>query len=52
MFGLKVKKKKKVNTDLVLANKGALGKAPKTNRNTILALFALRNIVIVPCSSD
>lgn len=28
MFGLKVKKKKKkVNTDLVLANKGALGKA-------------------------
>lgn len=35
MFGLKVKKKKKkVNTDLVLANKGALGKAWKTNTYT------------------
>lgn len=32
IFGLKVKKKKKkVNTDLVLANKRALGKACKTN---------------------
>uniref|UniRef100_A0A3P8TH69 Fer-1 like family member 6 n=1 Tax=Amphiprion percula TaxID=161767 RepID=A0A3P8TH69_AMPPE len=27
MFGLKVKKKKKVNTDLVLANRGAVGEA-------------------------
>lgn len=35
IFGLKVKKKKKkVNTDLVLANKGALGKAWKTNTHT------------------
>lgn len=35
MFGLKVKKKKKkVSTDLVLANKGALGKAWKINTPT------------------
>lgn len=35
MFGLKVKKKKKkVNTDLVLANKGAVGKAWKINTLT------------------
>lgn len=26
VFGLKVKKKKKVNTDIVLENKGAVGK--------------------------
>lgn len=31
IFGLKVKKKKKDITDLVLANKGAVGKAWKTN---------------------
>lgn len=36
MFGLKVKKKKKkkVDTDLVLANKGALGEAWKINTPT------------------
>lgn len=36
IFGLKVKKKKKkkVNTDLILANKGALGNAWKTNTHT------------------
>lgn len=36
MFGLKVKKKKKkkVDTDLVLANKGALGEAWKVNTPT------------------
>lgn len=35
IFGLKVKKKKKkVNTDLVLANKGALGKAWNTHTRT------------------
>ena len=31
MFGIKVKKKKKANKGLVLANKGALGKALKVN---------------------
>lgn len=31
IFGLKVKKKKKDTPELVLANKGAVGKALKTN---------------------
>lgn len=53
IFGLKVKKKKKkVNTDLVLANKGAVGKAWKinmpthTHRFTILVVCTLDNRVI------
>lgn len=36
IFGLKVKmKKKKTSADLVLANKGALGKACKTNTHLL-----------------
>lgn len=45
MFGLKVKKKKKKDgTDLVLANKGALGKAWKINTPTH------KLTILVPCT--
>lgn len=54
MFGLKVKKKKKkVDTDLVLANKGALGKAQKINTPThklaiLVFVYTVDNRVILP----
>lgn len=48
MFGLKVKKKKKkVNTDLVLANKGALGKAWKTNTHSHTQSHSMLVVCIV-----
>lgn len=57
MFGLKVKKKKKkVDTDLVLANKGALGKAQKintpTHKRAILDNRVILPVVLQPLSNS
>uniref|UniRef100_A0A3Q3F5Z8 Fer-1 like family member 6 n=1 Tax=Kryptolebias marmoratus TaxID=37003 RepID=A0A3Q3F5Z8_KRYMA len=47
IFGLKVKKKKKNNPDLVLANKGAVGKALKTNTHHSVCFYSWHYYLLI-----